>query len=72
MCSCQFPHMGFFDLIRLNEALDNRLTSTEADRDTLLQTYGRLQLYDQPRANTRTQGLVVFSQDYYRVNGTAV
>jgi len=26
----------FFDLFRLNEALDNRLTSMEADRDMLL------------------------------------
>src|SRR6218665_230772 len=38
ICSCQFPHRGFFDQFRLNETtgLDNRLTSTEANRDTLL------------------------------------
>jgi len=36
ICPCQFPQRSFFDLFRLNEALDNQLTSTEADRDTLL------------------------------------
>ena len=40
-CSCQFPHIGSFDLFRPNEAFYNMLTSAyntdlEADRDIII------------------------------------
>src|SRR6218665_2026231 len=70
ICRCQFPHRGFFDLFRLNEALDNLLTNTNADRDTLLQIYGKTVGLAKGQCKNPW---VVYSQDYYRIYyGTAV